>query len=62
MIIDISLTDREKKALRYLGIGNVEVVEQLQAACSNRIDAYVRRAKAEYLATQTMDDIDPTPI
>ena len=62
MNITINLTDRQKKAIRYLGVTQNDLESLIIEDANARIESLTNKAKQTWLATQTMDDIDPTPI
>ena len=62
MQVTITLSDHDKKALRYLGVEQDDVNAEVVVLGNQLVHEYVVQAKKNWLSTKDMDDVDPTSI
>ncbi len=62
MDVTVVLDDEALRAQRYLDMSDADMETQLTNACNEKVADLIAKAKHNFTETQTMAEIDPTPL
>ena len=57
-----TLTDDHKRAIRYLGYSQEDVITGMNRQCTDFLENLVKQAKQKCAQEKTMKEIDPSPL